>query len=62
MAKAGRPSRLSSAMSIFSISGLIAKGTVCAERPGRGVDWIVVGGETGAKEARYMEPDWARDL
>jgi protein gp37 len=29
---------------------------------GRGVDWIVVGGETGAKEARYMEPDWARDL
>ena len=29
---------------------------------GRGVDWIVVGGETGAKDARYMEPDWARDL
>jgi protein gp37 len=29
---------------------------------GRGIDWIVVGGETGAKEARYMEPDWARDL
>ena len=29
---------------------------------GRGIDWIVVGGETGAKDARYMEPDWARDL
>jgi protein gp37 len=29
---------------------------------GRGVDWIVVGGETGSKNARYMEPDWARDL
>ena len=29
---------------------------------GRGVDWIVVGGETGSKDARYMEPDWARDL
>ena len=29
---------------------------------GRGVDWIVVGGETGAKDARYMEPGWARDL
>ena len=27
---------------------------------GRGIDWIVVGGETGAKDARYMEPDWAR--
>ena len=29
---------------------------------GCGIDWIVVGGETGAKDARYMEPDWARDL
>ena len=29
---------------------------------GCGIDWIVVGGETGAKNARYMEPDWARDL
>lgn len=29
---------------------------------GRGVDWIVVGGETGSKDARYMEPNWARDL
>jgi protein gp37 len=29
---------------------------------GRGVDWIVVGGETGSKDARCMEPDWARDL
>jgi protein gp37 len=29
---------------------------------GRGVDWIIVGGETGAKHARYMAPDWARDL
>jgi Protein of unknown function (DUF5131) len=29
---------------------------------GRGVDWIVVGGETGARDARYIEPDWARDL
>ena len=29
---------------------------------GRGIDWIVVGGETGARGARYMEPDWARDL
>jgi protein gp37 len=26
------------------------------------IDWIVAGGETGAKDARYMEPDWARDL
>jgi protein gp37 len=24
---------------------------------GHGVDWIVVGGETGATDARYMEPD-----
>jgi protein gp37 len=29
---------------------------------GRGIDWIVVGGETGSRDARYMEPDWARDL
>jgi protein gp37 len=29
---------------------------------GRGIDWIVVGGETGSKDARYMEPDWVRDL
>ena len=29
---------------------------------GSGIDWTVVGGETGAKYARYMEPDWARDL
>ena len=29
---------------------------------GRGIDWIVVGGETGAKNARCMEPNWARDL
>jgi protein gp37 len=29
---------------------------------GHGIDWIVVGGETGSKNARYMEPDWARDL
>jgi protein gp37 len=29
---------------------------------GRGIDWIVVGGETGSKDARYMEPAWARDL
>ena len=29
---------------------------------GRGVDWIVVGSETGAKNARYMDPNWARDL
>ena len=29
---------------------------------GSDIDWIVVGGETGAKDARYMEPDWARDL
>jgi hypothetical protein len=29
---------------------------------GRGVDWTVGGGETGARDARYMEPDWARDL
>jgi protein gp37 len=29
---------------------------------GHGIDWIVVGGETGSKDARYMEPDWARDL
>jgi protein gp37 len=29
---------------------------------GRGIDWIVVGGETGSKEARYMEPSWAHDL
>jgi len=29
---------------------------------GRGIDWIAVGGETGARDARYMEPDWARDL
>jgi protein gp37 len=26
------------------------------------IDWIMVGGETGAKDARYMAPDWARDL
>jgi protein gp37 len=34
------------------------------QRPwlGRGIDWIVVGGETGARDARYMEPNWARDL
>jgi len=29
---------------------------------GRCIDWIVVGGETGAKDARYMQPDWARNL
>src|SRR3954452_2822145 len=28
----------------------------------RGIGWMVVGGETGAQDARYMEPDWARDL
>lgn len=28
----------------------------------RGLDWIIVGGETGAKEARPMHPDWARSL
>jgi protein gp37 len=35
------------------------------QRPwlGRGIDWIVVvGGETGARDARYMEPDRAQDL
>ena len=26
------------------------------------IEWIMVGGETGAKDARYMEPDWALDL
>jgi protein gp37 len=25
------------------------------------IHWVVVGGETG-KEARFMEPDWARDI
>jgi protein gp37 len=29
---------------------------------GRGIDWIIVGGESGTKTARYMDPDWARDL
>jgi protein gp37 len=29
---------------------------------GSGIDWIVVGGETGSKDARYMKADWARDL
>jgi protein gp37 len=29
---------------------------------GRGIDWIIVGGESGTKAARYMDPEWARDL
>ena len=26
------------------------------------VHWLSVGGESGTKVARYMDPDWARDL
>lgn len=31
------------------------------ERCGRGLDWVIVGGESGPK-ARPMHPDWARSL
>ena len=29
---------------------------------GCGIDWIIVGSESGTKAARQMDPDWARDL
>jgi protein gp37 len=29
---------------------------------GCGIDWIIVGGESGTKAARYMDPNWALDL
>jgi len=46
----------------LAIRGAIAGAVDLRPWLGHGIDWIVVGGETGAKEARYMEPDWARDL
>ena len=30
-------------------------------RTGNGIDWVIVGGESGAK-ARAMEPDWPREI
>jgi protein gp37 len=37
------------------------KGTLFPPQSGRGLDWIIVGGESKAG-ARPMHPDWARDL
>jgi hypothetical protein len=36
--------------------------SICGRGSGTAFIGIVFGGETGAKDARYMEPDWARDL
>lgn len=33
----------------------------CPGHDGGGIDWVIVGAETGPG-ARYMDPDWARDI
>lgn len=33
----------------------------CCQQPDSGIDWVIVGGESGPK-ARLMHPDWARNL
>ena len=37
------------------------KGTLFPPQSGRGLDWIIVGGESG-KGARPMHPDWVRNI
>lgn len=37
------------------------RGGICRRQEGRGVDWVIAGGESGPK-ARPSHPDWFRDL
>jgi protein gp37 len=48
--------KVPSAVRFLSIEPLIGKITRIDLR---GIDWIIVGGESGPK-ARYMDPDWVR--
>ena len=39
-----------------------SKCPICPARYSNRVDWVIVGGESGGKEARFMDPEWALRL